>query len=101
MRIHERCNKPGRLDYSGVDALRGYRYEWDEKDQCFSRAPIHNWASHSADAFRYMAIVARQTELNGRAEAPSSKPAAVPMQEAYTLDDAWAAREAGRRWSRD
>ena len=34
----------------GLKALRNYRYKWIEKDQIFSREPVHDWASHDADA---------------------------------------------------
>lgn len=39
----------------GLHALRHYRYEVDE-DGRLERRPLHNWASHPADAFRYMAV---------------------------------------------
>lgn len=38
-----------------TDALRQYRREWDEKRQCFRDAPLHDWTSDYADAFRYLA----------------------------------------------
>ena len=100
-RIHERCGVAGRLEYSGLDALRSYRYAWDEKNQCFSRTPVHNFASHSADAFRYLAVVAKREELATRAEEVVRKPVAVPVHESFTLDDLWAARDRERRWERD
>ena len=37
----------------GIDALRQYRKQWDEKNQVFKSKPLHDWCSHSADAFRY------------------------------------------------
>ncbi len=40
----------------GVDALRGYRREWDEKLQVYRDRPLHDWTSHSSDAFRYLAL---------------------------------------------
>lgn len=39
----------------GLEALRQYRTEWDEKNKIFRDRPLHDWASHSADAFRYLA----------------------------------------------
>jgi len=36
----------------GIEALRSYQKEWDEKGRVFSVRPLHNWASHGADAFR-------------------------------------------------
>ncbi len=39
----------------GLNALRHYRYDVDE-DGRLSRKPRHDWASHGADAFRYLAV---------------------------------------------
>ena len=36
----------------GIKALEGYKKEWDEKHVCWRSQPLHNWASHGADAFR-------------------------------------------------
>lgn len=35
----------------GIECLRNYRREWDEKRKVFSDRPLHDWASHGADAF--------------------------------------------------
>jgi phage terminase large subunit len=40
----------------GLNALRHYRREFDEKRKTFKDRPDHNWASHGADAFRYLAM---------------------------------------------
>jgi len=40
----------------GLDALRNYRREYDEKRNVYFDKPLHNWASHASDAFRYMAV---------------------------------------------
>ena len=39
--------------YQGVEALKAYKKKWDDKNQCSKNRPIHNFASHPADAFRY------------------------------------------------
>lgn len=39
----------------GLQCLRSYRKEWDEKNQTYAERPKHDWASHGADAFRYLA----------------------------------------------
>lgn len=36
----------------GIDCLRMYRSEFDEKNQVLKPRPLHDWASHGADAFR-------------------------------------------------
>jgi phage terminase large subunit len=38
-----------------VDALKLYRYEWDDKLGTLRSKPVHDWTSHAADAFRYLA----------------------------------------------
>jgi phage terminase large subunit len=40
----------------GIEALRMYRREYDEKRQEFRVSPLHDWTSHYADAFRYFAV---------------------------------------------
>jgi phage terminase large subunit len=45
----------------GLKALRAYRYEvQDSTVGALSRSPIHDWASHGADAFRYSAVAIKQ-----------------------------------------
>lgn len=36
----------------GLKALENYRKEWDEKLGTWKKGPLHNWASHGADALR-------------------------------------------------
>lgn len=38
----------------GLDALRSYQREWDEKLHDFKSRPRHDWTSHGADAFGYL-----------------------------------------------
>jgi phage terminase large subunit len=40
----------------GVEALRLYRAEFDEKLKTVRPRPLHDWTSHAADAFRYLAM---------------------------------------------
>jgi hypothetical protein len=40
----------------GVKRLRNYQYAWNDKYGRWSDTPLHNNASHAADAFRYMLI---------------------------------------------
>jgi hypothetical protein len=43
-----------------IRALTEYRKEWDDKLGCFKNRPLHNWASHPADAFRMMAVGSKE-----------------------------------------
>lgn len=40
----------------GLEALRQYRTEWDEKRETPRPRPLHDWTSHGADAFRYLSL---------------------------------------------
>lgn len=40
----------------GLNALRAYKVEYDEKNKTPKKTPLHNWASHPADAFRELAV---------------------------------------------
>lgn len=40
----------------GIDALKVYRAEYDDKLKALRPRPVHDWASHGADAFRYLAV---------------------------------------------
>lgn len=49
------CRFDNKACAKGLDSLREYRREYDEKKGMFKPTPLHNWASHDADAFRYLA----------------------------------------------
>lgn len=40
----------------GIEALRGYRREWDDGKKAYRNHPLHDWSSNGADAFRYAAV---------------------------------------------
>lgn len=40
---------------TGIDCLQNYRREFDENLNTFKPRPLHDWASHGADAFRQFA----------------------------------------------
>ena len=45
----EKCEK-------GIDCLLNYSKKWDDSGGTWRMRPDHNWASHGADAFRYLAV---------------------------------------------
>jgi hypothetical protein len=55
-RLLPRCwfDKDGTKE--GLSALRNYRRVFDEKRNVFFDTPLHDWASHYSDSFRYLAI---------------------------------------------
>lgn len=40
----------------GLECLKNYRRDYDEKRKIFYERPLHDWSSHASDAFRYLAI---------------------------------------------
>jgi len=40
----------------GIEALKQYRREWDDRYKVFRPKPLHDWTSDPADAFRYLAV---------------------------------------------
>ena len=81
----------------GLDALRSYRYQYNEAKQVFSDEPLHDWASNGADGWRYLSIVARQGYKPPRQHAtPSMLITAENPNYGVTLDALHADRERGR-----
>ena len=68
----------------GLKALRRYRRELQRDEVSFQRAPKHDWASHFADAFRYLAVACRG--------APAERKPLEPER------DAWGARIEAENW---
>lgn len=57
----------------GLQALRHYRYELDEKLGTLKKVPLHDWSSHGADGFR-MAGVAIKEPARKKEQARANKP---------------------------
>ena len=45
---------------AGLEALQSYRWGYNERMGELKTQPVHDWSSHAADAFRYLAISVRQ-----------------------------------------
>jgi len=52
----------------GIQALRRYRYKVDPDTGQYSKDPLHDDASHAADAFRYFAIAMTEPEREKKRE---------------------------------
>lgn len=70
----------------GIEALRQYRADYDEKTRAFKDTPKHDWTSHSADAFRYLCVAWREL-----AKPEEPKPKGRNFKE-LTLNEAWELR---------
>jgi len=44
----------------GIMALKNYHKEWDDKNKTYKKHPHHDWSSHGADSFRYLAVSIRE-----------------------------------------
>jgi phage terminase large subunit len=54
------CWFDARACAKGLEALREYKAEWDQDIRTFKKTPKHDWASHAADAFRYLSLAWRE-----------------------------------------
>lgn len=81
LRFHSRCAE-------GINVLRQYHYKYDEGRKTFSAEPEHDWSSHGADGWRYLACVAKVTKqlVEKRPEPPRSRIRAVHE---FNLDELW------------
>jgi hypothetical protein len=80
----------------GVEALRQYEREYDEDKKAFRASPKHNWCSHPADAFRMLAIAWSHEPAD--VKKPAVKTLIVGPQNEVSLNDMWAAQQAGQRY---
>jgi len=58
--IFSRCWFDSEKCERGINALKNYKKDWDEKNKVFRNKPKHDWASHGADAFRMFGLGFRE-----------------------------------------
>jgi len=66
-----RCWFDAKKCHQGIEALKQYRQEYDEKRKGYTGRPLHDWASHPSDAFRYLAVSLKDS-------APALRPIEYP-----------------------
>jgi len=54
-----------------LNALANYHKEFDERTKMFRDAPAHDWSSHFADAFRYLAVGFKETQATDGRPTPA------------------------------
>ena len=52
--------------YRGIEGLKTYRKEWNEKLRTWNDKPTHDWSSHPADAFGLFGITSKDASHDGR-----------------------------------
>ena len=68
----------------GLQALRHYRYGEIERLGTTSREPLHDWASHPADAYRTFAVGVDLPKPNSLAPDPNKRTPPPKRHGAYT-----------------
>jgi phage terminase large subunit len=58
----EGCGKSEKPKPNGLDILRSYRGEYDPVRRRLANVPVHDWASHGADALRCYVMGRKQAE---------------------------------------
>jgi hypothetical protein len=77
----------------GVNALRVYQREWDDKKRIFKQSPLHDWSSNPADAMRMLALSTNpKAAKQAQGIIKTTKP--DPTSNVYNLDKLWAERAA-------
>lgn len=79
-------NRP--LCSGGIEAMKSYRREWDDKLNCYRDRPVHDWTSHVADMVRYLSVVfTNLTPVKSKLILPESVKSPQGANYAFTLDD--------------
>lgn len=74
--------------YEGLEHLRAYMREWDERTQTYRNRPKHDQHSHASDAFRYLALSAKPiSSQKSRADANITPRGGQSYT--FALDDVW------------
>lgn len=68
---------PSKCSYL-IKSLENYHKHYNEKNNVYSDRPVHDWSSHSCDAFRYMSIM-----QNARSRGSMSETQADDMERVY------------------
>lgn len=72
----------------GLDALRSWRYEYDEDKKIFSSDPLHDWSSHDGDGFSYGCQIMQLAEPP-KPKAEDMRGVMVGPANTVTLDEMW------------
>ena len=68
----------------GIECLRSYQAEWDENLRTYKRTPKRDWASHAADAWRYLALAWKEPVPPDKETDPIAE-----LLRPRTWDDIW------------
>jgi len=91
-----KCFFDEKATYDGLEHLRGYMREWDERTQTYRNRPKHDQHSHASDAFRYLALAAKPISSNLSRGDVKIAPR-QDMNYMFSLDDVWDCRPSQSR----
>lgn len=76
----------------GFEAIKQYRYEWDDDKKTYRTSPVHDWTSHPADALMMLGV-AFETEK------PEQKIIEKPINgiNNMTMNDLWKTQKTRKR----
>lgn len=77
----------------GVNALRMYQREWDDKARRFKESPKHDWSSNPADAFRMFSLAMNPTAAKRGAQTIGTPQIQRQMDNVFNLDNLFRDRE--------
>lgn len=78
-RVLPLCVFDPRCEDVGISALEQYRREWDDEKKTFRASEVHDWTSHLADAFRYLALAWREVPKPKPDDRPKLPPGGVVL----------------------
>jgi hypothetical protein len=79
-----------------LEALKAYRREWSDDLGMFVDRPVHDWASHYGDAFRYLGVVSGKETFASPDPSPQSR---IAPHTNYNLETLFTDNEAQRRFA--
>ena len=68
--VVEQCEFNKTRCFAGIEALKQWRFKWDEDRKEFSKEPEHDWASHPGDGFSYGAQIMRERKVKPKEVEP-------------------------------
>ncbi len=78
----------------GLNALRAYKQDWDQKNRVFMKTPKHDWASHGADAWGHLSMIVELPKPKAEKTQPERGPNDITVNEllkaAPKRDRTWA-----------
>lgn len=84
-----RCWFDESATYEGLEHLRAYMREWDERTQTYRNKPKHDQHSHASDSFRYLALAARPVMGKSQPEAKSKPLQGRGAHYSFSLEQIW------------